>query len=379
MATKRDYYEVLGVSKTASKDEIKSAYRKLAKKYHPDLNKEPGAEEKFKEVQEAYDVLYDDNKRATYDQFGHAAFDQNAAGGQGGFNGFSQGFGGFQDVDLGDIFGSFFGGGRSRSRRSANGPMRGNDTFMRVRINFMDAINGTTISIPLDIDEQCDACNGTGAKSASDIQTCSKCGGTGTVRTRQQTPFGTFESQSVCPDCGGTGKIIKNKCDKCGGEGYIHKHTNVEIKIPAGINEGQQIRVAGKGERGVNGGSNGDLIIEVTIKEHSNFQRDGDNIHIEVPISMVDATLGVTITVPTVYGEVDVKVPAGTQPGQILKIRGKGVKNYRTGLYGDQFIHVKVVTPTSISKEQKALLEKFKELDGKNENIFDKFKKMFKK
>ena len=168
-------------------------------------------------------------------------------------------------------------------------------------------------------------------------------------------------------------------CDKCGGEGYIHKHTNVEIKIPAGINEGQQIRVAGKGERGVNGGSNGDLIIEVTIKEHSNFQRDGDNIHIEVPISMVDATLGVTITVPTVYGEVDVKVPAGTQPGQILKIRGKGVKNYRTGLYGDQFIHIKVVTPTSISKEQKALLEKFKELDGKNESIFDKFKKMFKK
>lgn len=377
MATKRDYYEVLGISKTASKDEIKSAYRKLAKQYHPDLNKEPGAEEKFKEVQEAYDVLYDDNKRATYDQFGHAAFDQN--GGQGGFNGgFGQGFGGFQDVDLGDIFGSFFGGGR-RSRRASNGPVRGNDAFMRIRISFMDAINGTTVSIPLDFDEKCSACNGTGAKSPNDIETCSNCHGTGTVRTRQQTPFGTFESQSVCPTCGGTGKVIRNRCEKCNGKGYEHKHSNVDIKIPAGINEGQQIRVSGKGERGSNGGSNGDLIIEITIKDHSSFQRDGDNIHIEVPISMVDAILGITITVPTVYGEVDVKVPAGTQPNQILKIRGKGVKNLRTGSYGDQYIHVKVVTPTSISKEQKALLEKYKELDKKNESIFDKFKRMFKK
>ena len=375
MPSKRDYYEVLGVSKSASKDEIKSAYRKLAKQYHPD-NKETGSEEKFKEIQEAYDVLYDDNKRATYDQFGHAAFDQN--GGQGGFGGGFGGFGGFQDVDLGDIFGSFFGGGR-RTRRGPTGPTRGNDAFMRIRINFMDAINGTTISIPLDVDEQCDKCHGTGAKTPNDIETCSHCNGTGSVRTRQQTLFGTVETQSACPHCGGKGKVIKNKCETCGGKGYNHVHTNVDVKVPAGINEGQQIRVPNKGERGLNGGSNGDLIIEVTIKEHSNFERDGDNIHIEIPISMVDATLGTTITVPTVYGEVEVKIPSGTQSGQILKVRGKGVKNVRSGIYGDQYIHVKVVTPTSISKEQKTLLEKYKELEGKNESIFDKFKRMFKK
>lgn len=380
MATKRDYYEVLGLTKSATKDEIKSAYRKLAKKYHPDINKEPGAEEKFKEVQEAYDVLYDDNKRATYDQFGHAAFDQNAGAGGfgGGFNGFNGFQGGFQDVDLGDIFGSFFGGGR-RQRRANTGPQQGNAAFMRVRINFMDAINGTTITIPLDLDEQCGKCHGTGAKSASDVETCHTCNGTGTVRTRQQTPFGVFESQSVCPDCNGTGKTIKNKCDACGGKGYNHVHTKIDVKIPAGINEGQQIRIPNKGERGVNGGPNGDLIIEVTIKPHDSFERDGDNIHIEVPISFVDASLGVTIAVPTVYGDVDVKVPAGTQPGQILKIRGKGVKNVRTGSYGDEFIHIKVVTPTSLTKEQKELLEKYREIDKKSETIFDKFRRLFKR
>lgn len=376
MPSKRDYYEVLGVSKTASKDEIKSAYRKLAKQYHPDINKEPGAEEKFKEVQEAYDVLYDDNKRATYDQFGHAAFDQN--GGQGGFGGGFSGFNGFQDVDLGDIFGSFFGGGR-RTRRGPTGPVRGNDAFMRVRINFMDAINGTTITIPLDIDEQCEKCHGTGAKSPNDIETCPDCKGTGTVRTRQQTLFGTMESQTTCPHCGGTGKIVKNKCDECNGKGYKHVHNNVDVKVPAGINEGQQIRIAGKGERGLNGGENGDLIIEVAIKGHQSFERDGDNIHIEIPISMVDAALGTTVTVPTVYGEVDVKIPSGTQSGQILKVRGKGVKNVRSGVYGDQYIHVKVVTPTTMNKEQKALLEKYRELDNKSETIFEKFKRMFKK
>lgn len=379
MANKRDYYEVLGVSKSASKDEIKSAYRKLAKQYHPDLNKEAGAEEKFKEVQEAYDVLYDDNKRATYDQFGHAAFDQNGGqGGFGGFNGFGGFGGGFQDMDLGDIFGSFFGGGR-RSRRQSTGPVRGNDAFMRVRINFMDAINGSTINVPLDFDEPCEHCHGTGAKSASDIETCSNCGGTGTVRMRQQTPLGTFETQKTCPTCGGSGKIIKNRCEHCNGKGYNHKRTNVEVKVPAGINEGQQIRVPGKGERGSNGGSNGDLLIEIVIKGHDSFQRDGDNIHIEVPISMVDAALGITVSVPTVYGEVDVKIPSGTQSGQILKVRGKGVKNVRTGVYGDQYIHVKVMTPTTMNKEQKALLEKYRELESKNETIFEKFKRMFKK
>lgn len=374
MATKRDYYEVLGVAKSATKDEIKSAYRKLAKQYHPD-NKETGNEEKFKEIQEAYDILYDDQKRSTYDQFGHAAFDNNMGGAGGGFNGFQ---GGFQDVDLGDIFGSFFGGGRRRSS-AARGPMRGNDVFKRVRIDFMDAINGKKITIPHSYDQPCSKCGGTGAKSSSDIETCPTCGGKGTTSSRQQTLFGVFESQTTCPTCGGSGKIVKNKCDACGGKGFTHVSTDIEINIPAGINEGQQIRVPQKGERGINGGQNGDLFIEVIIKSHASFQRDGNDIHIEVPISIIDAIIGIEVSVPTVYGEVSVKVPAGTQSGQILKLKGKGVKDLRTGTPGDEFVHLKLVTPTKISKEQKELLLKFKALDDKKENIFEKFKKAFKK
>lgn len=373
MASKRDLYEVLGVGKNASKDEIKSGYRNLAKKYHPD-NKSTGNEEKFKEVQEAYDILYDDQKRGSYDQFGHAAFENNGQGA--GFSGFNAG--GFQDVDLGDLFGSFFGGG-SRRKRQPSGPQRGNDTFMRVKVDFMDAVNGRKIKIPVNYDQQCEKCGGTGAKSSSDVDTCPNCHGTGSIKSRQQTLFGVMESQTSCSHCGGSGKIIRSKCETCGGKGYAHIKTEIEVSIPSGISEGQQIRIPGKGERGTNGGANGDLFVEITIKSHPSFERDGNDIHIEIPISLIDACLGTNIDVPTVYGDVEVKIPAGTQAGQILKLKGKGIKDLRTGNPGDQMVHLKIVTPTNLSKDQKELLQRFKELEPKNESIFTKFKKAFRK
>lgn len=376
MANKRDYYEVLGVSKTASADEIKRAYRKLAKKYHPDLNKEPDAEEKFKEVQEAYEVLFDENKRAAYDRYGHAAFDQTAGAGAGGFN--AGGFG-FEDVDLSDIFGSFFGGGASqRSRRT--GPMQGEDRFMQVTIDFMDAINGKKMDIKLNLDEQCPHCHGTGAKDPSDMQTCSRCNGTGTVETQQRTPFGTFVNRSTCPDCGGTGKTIRNKCPHCGGKGYINKNVTVELNIPAGINSHQQLRMAGKGHRGVNGGPNGDLYVEINVKPHAHFIRDGRNILITVPISAIDAILGCTIDVPTVYGEVELKIPEGTQHGQKFRLRGKGVKDLRTDNKGDEIVTVEIKIPTKLSSEEKELYRQIKDGQTKSgsESFFEKFKKSFK-
>lgn len=376
MASKRDYYDVLGVTKSASKDEVKKAYLKLAKKYHPDANKEAGAEAKFKEIQEAYDVLYDDQKRTTYDQFGHAAF-ENGGANPGGFGGFSgQGFGGFQDVDLGDIFGNIFGGGR---RKKTTGPQRGADTLKRVRISFLDAILGTKIKLGITYDQPCSTCNGTGGHSAGDVTTCPKCRGTGQIRVQQQTFFGTMESVQTCPECGGTGKIIRNKCPDCNGAGYKRVKTEIEVAIPAGINNGQQIRVPGKGERGSLGGENGDLYLEIVVDTHPIFTREGNDIHVKVPISMVDAALGATITIPTVYGDVEMKVTEGSQSGQVYKLRGKGVKEMRGSGQGDQYIHLEVKTPTKLSKEQKELLTKFKNMESKSENIFEKFKNAFKR
>lgn len=364
---KRDYYEVLGLSKGASDDEIKKAYRKMAKKYHPDINKDADAEEKFKEINEAYEVLSDPQKKATYDQFGHAGMD-----GAGGFGG-GQGFG-FDD--LGDIFGSFFGGGfgGGSSRRSNTGPRKGNDRFMQMRIDFMDAIFGKTETITIDVDEQCDECLGSGAKSKSDIQSCSHCNGTGSVTTQQRTPFGVFQSQGVCPDCNGTGKKILNKCPKCHGKGYEHKRVKLDIKIPAGIQSGQQVRVQNKGERGVNGGPNGDLYIEVLVTRHKQFVRDGNDIRITIPISAVDAVLGCKIDVPTVYGDVELTIPAGTQHGQLFRLKGKGVKTSRG--QGDQYVEVTLEIPTKISKEERELFEKIRD-KSKHESPFDKFKKAF--
>lgn len=368
--SKRDYYEVLGLSKGASDDEIKKAYRKMAKKYHPDVNKDAGAEDMFKEVNEAYEVLSDPQKKATYDQFGHAGMEGANFGGGGGFGGFE---------DFGDIFGSFFGGGfggGGRSSRQSNGPRKGNDRFMQMRIDFMDAIFGKEEEITIDVDEQCTACGGSGAYSKSDIHTCSTCGGSGTVTSQQRTPFGVFQSQSVCPDCGGTGKTIAKKCDKCHGRGYEHKRVKLNIKIPAGIQSGQQVRVPNKGERGVNGGSNGDLYIEILVSRHKTFVRDGNDIRITVPISAVDATLGCKVDVPTVYGDVELTIPAGTQYGQQFRLRGKGVKSTRGG-QGDQFVEVTIEIPTKITKDEKELYEKIRNKKA-HESPFDKFKKAFK-
>ena len=378
MASKRDYYEVLGVSKSASKDDIKSSYRKLAKKYHPD-NKETGDEAKFKEVQEAYDILFDDQKRSAYDQFGHAAFEQ-TGGGPGG-NPFS-GFGGFEggDINLGDIFSSFFGGGQRRSAARNSGPMRGEDILMRLKVDFMDAINGKDETISFDFDDDCPNCHGSGAETPSDVKTCPNCKGRGTVSRATRTLFGTVNTETTCPDCGGRGKIISKKCSTCGGQGYKRVKKETKIHIPAGINNGQQIRKQGYGERGYNGGPNGDFYVEVLVKDHPYFKRDGNNIHIEIPLDFVDACLGVKVDVPTVYGDKELVIPEGTQPGQILRMRGCGVNDLRTGKPGDQYVHLQIKVPTGLKKDQKDLLNKFKESTGKTqESWFSRFKKAFKK
>ncbi|MCQ2792416.1 MAG: molecular chaperone DnaJ [Bacilli bacterium] len=371
MANKKDYYETLGISKGASKDEIKSAYRKLAKKYHPDINKEPGAEAKFKEVQEAYDVLYDDNKRATYDQFGHAAFEQGMN--QGGFGG--QGFSGagFGDINLDDIFGSFF-GGSTRRRSSRRGPTRGEDQVMRIKIPFMDAINGKSITLNLTYDEMCKSCHGEGGTTS----TCSQCGGTGYVMGQRNTFFGVMQSQETCPLCGGKGKIINSRCPDCNGRGYNKIKKSFDVKIPAGINHGQQIRLAGKGSRGNNGGPNGDLYLEVLVESHRSFKRDGNDIHLTIPLSFIDASLGCEVDVPTVYGSVTLKIPSGTQPNQIFKLKDKGVKDMRSNDPGDQYVHLEIKTPDKLNKKQRELLNEFKKEEG-NDTWFTRFKNAFRR
>lgn len=374
MASKRDYYEVLGVSKTASKDEITSAYRKLAKKYHPDINKDPKAPEQFREVQEAYDVLKDDEKRRTYDQFGHAAFEQGGAGGaNSGFQG-----GGFGGVDLGDIFNSMFGGGMGGSRRSS-GPGKGKDVLYETSISFMDAVNGKEISFPYTYDEPCSHCHGTGAESPDDIVTCSYCGGRGVRYVRRETLFGVMQQEVTCDHCNGTGKSIRNSCHECGGSGYKKvRNKTVTVKVPSGISDGQQIRVAGKGERGRNGGPNGDLLITIHVTPDKYFKRSGNDIHTEAEISFIDCALGCNIEVDTVYGKTTVVVDAGTQPDAILRLRGKGVKDIRSGKPGDQYVHIKVKTPTNLNKTQKELLTQFqKEEESKGSGSW--WRKTFRK
>lgn len=376
MANKRDYYEVLGIQKDATEQDIKKAYRRLAKKYHPDVNKEKGSDLKFKEVQEAYEVLSDATKRASYDRFGHAGMDQaNGFGGAGGFNGT-----GFDDLN--DIFGSFFGGGfgggSSRSSARSSGPRKGEDRLMRMQVQFMDAVFGKMETISLDVDEQCTECMGSGARSKSDISSCPTCHGQGHVITQQRTPFGVFQQQSICPDCNGTGKQIKNKCHVCHGSGYEHKHVSVDIKIPAGIQTGQQLRVPGKGEKGSNGGPNGDLYIELNVLRHKYFERKGSNIYISVPLSALDATLGTKIDIPTVSGDVELTVPSGTQSGTQFRLKGKGVKELNSNNIGDQYVEVKVEVEEKLSREEKELYKKLKDLQGKN-SAYDRFKSNFKR
>lgn len=373
---KRDYYEVLGVSKSATDAEIKKAYRSLAKKYHPDVSTEANTEEKFKEVQEAYDILSDNEKRANYDQFGHAAFDPNAGFG-GGFNagGFSD-FGGFEDLFGSFGFGGGFGGGRRQSAR-ANQPMKGQDRVMSMNIDFMDSVFGTNKSINLNVDETCPHCHGTKAESPKDISTCNTCQGSGYVISQQRTPFGVFQSESVCPECHGSGEKITKACHECHAKGYVTKKVKVDIKVPAGIVTGQHLRVSGKGERGMNGGPNGDLYIDINVKPHKHFKRVGNDIHIQVPVSAIDATLGTQIQVPTVDGDVLLKVPAGTQPNTKLRLREKGVVDRKTGKKGDQYVDVNVVVDKKLSKKEMEHYEAIR--DAQSDNVFDKFKKSFKR
>ena len=358
---KRDYYEVLGLTKSASTDEIKKAYRTLAKKYHPDLNKAADAAEKFKEVQEAYEVLSDPEKKNRYDQYGFAGVDENYSNGFN-FNGFSSG--GFDDLN--DIFGSFFGSGfrGSQSSRSSNGPIRGQDKYMEMSIDFMDAVRGLSKTITLEVEEQCSQCLGSGARSKDDIKVCPKCNGRGRILRQQQTMFGIMQSESICPDCNGTGKKIERKCPNCHGQGYVKKKIEVEVNIPAGIQSGQQLRIAGKGDRGYNGGDNGDLYIEINVIDSKQFERDGNDIYVSVSISAVDATIGCSIDVPTVYGDVELDIPAGTQPNQKFRLKGKGMKDVRSNNYGDEYVIVNIKIPSSLSRDEKDLYNQLKTIES---------------
>ena len=375
--SKRDYYEVLGVSKTASKDEIKKAYRKLSKQYHPDINKADDAAEKFKEIKEAYEILSDDQKRAQYDQFGHTNPNQGFGGG--GFSGdFGGGFGGFED-----IFSTFFGGGGGGRRRDPNAPRQGSDLQYTMTISFEDAVFGKETTIEIPREENCDTCKGTGAKSGTKVETCSHCSGSGQVNVEQNTPFGRIVNRSTCPHCRGTGKHIPNKCTSCSGTGKVKKRKKINVKIPAGIDDGQQLRVTGQGEPGVNGGPSGDLYVVFHVREHEFFERDGDDVYCEVPLTFAQAALGDDIQVPTLHGKVSLKIPAGTQTGTRFRLKGKGIPNVHGRGQGDQHIIVKIVTPKKLSEKQKQLLKEFAEISGttiddQKDNLFAKMKRAFK-
>ena len=374
---KRDYYEVLGISKSASDDEIKKAYRSLAKKYHPDMN--PGdteAEVKFKEVNEAYAVLSDSEKRAKYDQFGHAAFDP--ASGGGGYGS----YGGFGGVDFEDIFSSFFGGGMGdfgggRSRQNA--PIEGDDVVTRVEIDFEESVFGVKKEVNFARIESCGECGGSGAKKGTKPDTCSTCHGSGRVTVQQQTMFGYMQTQRPCSACRGSGKIIKDPCPECNGKGRIKINKRLEVNIPAGIDNGQNIVLRGQGSAGVNGGASGDLIIEVRVKNHKIFDREGNNLYCEVPISFTEAALGAEIEVPLLGGQTEkVKIPEGTQSGSTFSIRGKGVPDINTKRKGDVIITTVVETPKNLSAKQKELLRELGEslgegTDKKKDRFFSKF------
>ncbi len=354
MADKRDYYEVLGVSKGASDSEIKSAYRKLAKKYHPDAN--PGdkeAEAKFKEASEAYAVLSDSQKRQQYDQFGHAAFDGGAGGG-GGFD-----FGGMDMGDIfGDLFGDFFGGGRSRAQ--SNGPMKGQNIRTSVRITFEEACFGVDKEIDITLKEECEHCHGTGAKPGTSAETCSKCGGKGQVVFTQQSLFGVVRNVQSCPDCHGTGKIIKERCPDCHGSGYVSKRKKISVSIPAGIDNGQSIRIREKGEPGINGGGRGDLLVEVAVSRHPLFQRHDRDIYSTTPITFAQAALGGDIRIKTIDGDVIYTVKPGTQTDTRVRLRNKGVPSLRNKqVRGDHYVTLVVQVPDKMTEEQKDLLRAF--------------------
>ncbi len=363
---KRDYYEVLGVEKSADDAAIKKAYRALAKKYHPDMN--PGdkeAEKKFKEASEAYAVLSDPEKRRQYDQYGHAAFD--GAGGAGGFGGFDFNSADFGDI-FGDIFGDLFGGGRRSSGRGS-GPMKGANIRTSVRISFEEAVFGVEKEIELTLKDECTSCHGTGAKPGTSPETCSKCGGKGQVVFTQQSFFGTVRNVQTCPDCHGTGKVIRDKCPDCRGTGYIANKKKIQVSIPAGIDNGQCVRIRDKGEPGANGGPRGDLLVEVVVSRHPIFQRQEENIYSTVPMSFAIAALGGEIVIDTVDGRVIYEVKAGTQTDTKVRLKGKGVPSLRNkDVRGDHYVTLVVQVPDRLSHEARELLKQFDECTGDSLN-----------
>lgn len=379
--SKRDYYEVLGVERGASQEEIKKAYRKLARKYHPDVNKAPDAEERFKEINEAYEVLSDPEKRARYDQFGHAGveYDGGASSTTGDFGGFGGGFG----TDFGgfeDIFDMFF--GRS-SRRNPNAPRKGADLEYTMTIEFKEAVFGTRTEITIPKEEICSTCQGSGAKPGSQPVICSVCRGTGQQETVQNTPFGRIVNRRTCLACHGTGRVIPEKCPTCRGTGRVRRTKTIPVHIPPGVDDGTQLRLAGQGEPGINGGPPGDLYILLRVKPHPFFEREGQDIFCEVPITFVQAALGDEIEVPTLRGKVKLKIPAGTQTGTSFRLKGKGVPANRGNREGDQHVRVRVVTPTSLTERQKELLREFAALSGDElpdeqaNGLFQRMKKAF--
>ena len=372
---KRDYYEVLGVSRGASEDEIKKAYKKMARKYHPDLN--PGdktAEEKFKEVNEAYEVLSDADKKARYDQYGHAGVDPNF--GAGGFGG---GFdGSFDFGDLGDIFGSFFGGGFGGGRRTnPNAPQRGESIRMSIAISFEEAAFGCEKAVTVERYETCDTCHGNGCAPGTSPEVCPDCHGTGTVQVRRQTPMGVFATSSPCTRCGGKGRIIHQPCKDCRGTGTVRKRKTIQATIPAGIDNGQTISIRGQGNAGKNGGPAGDLLITITVRPHELFRREGTSVLCEAPITFTQAVLGAELEIPTIDGKVKYTLPEGTQSGTTFRLKGKGIPSINGRGRGDQYVTVYIETPKNLNKEQKEALKKFAETMG--ESNYEEQKKFFKK
>ena len=377
MAEKRDYYEVLGLSKGAGEDEIKKAYRTLAKKYHPDMN--PGdkaAEEKFKEVNEAYAVLSDPEKKSKYDQFGHAAFDgTGGAGGGGGFGGFDfSGFGGF-----GDIFSDFFGGGFSSASRNRNAPQQGDDLEYRLTLTFEEAAFGCKKDVSYKRITKCPNCNGTGSQDGKK-EKCSACGGTGQTRKRVRTAFGVMDQTGPCEACGGTGSIIKNPCRNCNGKAFVRINETTSVTIPAGCDNGDTLRVAGHGNDGRNGGPAGDLYIRISVRPHQFFERDGNNLYCEIPVTFVEAALGAEIDVPTLRESVKFRIPEGTQTGTEFTVRGQGITSARTGRTGDLIFTAVVETPKGLTDRQKQILREFADSTGqknyaKKQSFFKKFRK----
>ena len=372
---KRDYYEVLGVSKGASEDEIKKAYKKMARKYHPDLNPDnKEAEERFKEVNEAYEVLSDPNKKARYDQFGFAGVDPNYGAGAGGA-GFD---GGFDFGDLGDIFGSFFGGGFGGGRRTnPNAPQRGESIRLSVAISFEEAAFGCEKEVSVDRTEECGACHGSGCAPGTSPEVCPDCHGTGQVQVRRQTPMGVFATSSPCSRCGGKGKIIHQPCPDCRGTGAVRQRRTIQVSIPAGIDNGQTISVRGQGNAGKNGGPAGDLLVTITVKPHELFRREGTSVLCDAPITFAQAVLGAELEIPTIDGKVKYNLPEGTQSGTTFRLKGKGIPALNGRGRGDQYVTVHIETPRNLNREQKEALKKFAESVG--ESNYEERKKFFRK